>query len=90
MSINEIERIPFVNLTEITIGRDPSSNIAFNPRVTILFPRRHAVIRVIRGDQISSVSPILVAATGPFSIASQSPRRRSFFPRTRSDWARTG
>jgi serine protease Do len=87
---NQIEQIPLVDLTEITIGRDPSSNIAFDPPRDDIASRRHAVIRVVRGDQISFRLADLAAATGLFSMASGSRGRRSFFPRIRLDCARTG
>jgi len=63
---NQIEQIPFVNLTEITIGRDPSSNIAFDSPRDDIVSRRHAVIRVIRGDQISFRLADLGSSNGTF------------------------
>jgi len=63
---NQIEQIPFVNLTEITIGRDPSSNIAFDSPRDDIVSRRHAVIRVIRGDQISFRLSDLGSSNGTF------------------------
>ncbi len=66
---NQIEQIPFVNLTEITIGRDPSSNIAFDSPRDDIVSRRHAVIRVIRvirGYQISFRLADLGSSNGTF------------------------
>jgi serine protease Do len=51
---NQIEQIPFINLTEITIGRDPSSNIAFDSPRDDIVSRRHAVIRPRRSNLIPS------------------------------------
>jgi serine protease Do len=50
---NRLEHIPFAGLTEITIGRDPKSNIAFDPSRDDIVSRRHAVIRVNDGEQVS-------------------------------------
>jgi serine protease Do len=50
---NQIEHISFAGVNEITIGRDPRSNIAFDSSRDDIVSRRHAVIRVVRGDQIS-------------------------------------
>ena len=63
---NQIEQIPFVDLTEITIGRDPSSNISFDSPRDDIVSRRHAVIRVIRGDQISFRLADLGSSNGTF------------------------
>ncbi len=50
---NQIEHISLGGVNEITIGRDPKSNIAFDASRDDVVSRRHAVIRVVRGDQIS-------------------------------------
>jgi serine protease Do len=50
---NQIEYISLADLNEITIGRDPRSSIAFDSARDDIVSRRHAVIRVVRGDQIS-------------------------------------
>jgi serine protease Do len=50
---NQIEHISLADVTEITIGRDPKANIAFDSTRDDIVSRRHAVIRVGRGDQIS-------------------------------------
>ena len=50
---NQIEHISLAGVNEITIGRDPKSNIAFDASRDDVVSRRHAVIRVVRGDQIS-------------------------------------
>ncbi|MGH6838049.1 MAG: trypsin-like peptidase domain-containing protein [Methylocella sp.] len=50
---NQIEHISLAGVNEITIGRDPRSNIAFDSSRDDIVSRRHAVIRVVRGDRIS-------------------------------------
>jgi serine protease Do len=50
---NQIEHISLAGVNEITIGRDPKSNIAFDASRDDVVSRRHAVIRVVRGDQMS-------------------------------------
>jgi serine protease Do len=63
---NQIEHISLADVNEITIGRDPKSNIAFaSPRDDIA-SRRHAVIRVVRGDRISFVLADLGSSNGTF------------------------
>ena len=47
---NQVEQIPLKDLLEITIGRDPTSTIAFDQRRDDVVSRRHATIRVERGD----------------------------------------
>jgi serine protease Do len=63
---NQIEQIPFENITEITIGRDPSSNIAFDSPRDNIVSRRHAVIRVERGDPVSFRLADLGSSNGTF------------------------
>jgi serine protease Do len=43
---NQVEQIPLKDLREITIGRDPTSTIAFDQRRDDVVSRRHALIRV--------------------------------------------
>ncbi len=50
---NQIEHISLAGVNEISIGRDPRSNIAFDSTRDDMVSRRHAAIRVVRGDQIS-------------------------------------
>jgi serine protease Do len=47
--INQVEQIPLQDLHEITIGRDPASDIAYDQRRDDIVSRRHAAIRV-EGD----------------------------------------
>lgn len=50
---NQIEQFPLDAFTELTIGRDPSSTILFDASRDDSVSRRHAVIRVISGEQLS-------------------------------------
>lgn len=50
---NQIEHIALAGVTEITIGRDPASKIAFDSKSDDIVSRRHAIIRVSSGNQIS-------------------------------------
>jgi S1-C subfamily serine protease len=50
---NQIEHIALAGVTEITIGRDPASKIAFDSTRDDVVSRRHAIIRVIGGNQIA-------------------------------------
>jgi serine protease Do len=43
---NQVEQIPLKDLHEITIGRDPTSTIAFDQRRDDVVSRRHSLIRV--------------------------------------------
>ncbi|HTV31056.1 MAG TPA: trypsin-like peptidase domain-containing protein [Xanthobacteraceae bacterium] len=47
---NQVEQIPLKDLHEITLGRDPSSTVAFDLRHDDVVSRQHAVIRVVGGD----------------------------------------
>jgi serine protease Do len=44
--INQVEQFPLKDVQEITIGRDPSSDIAYDQRRDDVVSRRHAAIRV--------------------------------------------
>ncbi len=50
---NQIEQFQLENLTELTIGRDPRSTIAFDPTRDDRVSRNHAVIRIVKGDQLA-------------------------------------
>lgn len=52
--INQVEQFPLKDLEEITIGRDPSSDIAYDQRRDDVVSRRHAAIRIEgQGDDIA-------------------------------------
>ncbi|MGI8568090.1 MAG: FHA domain-containing protein [Methylocella sp.] len=63
---NQIEHISLAGVNEITIGRDPKSNRAFDSSRDDVVSRRHAVIRVVRGDRISLRLPDLGSNNGTF------------------------
>jgi len=50
---NLVEHVELAGVTDITIGRDPASKIAFDSKSDDVVSRRHAIIRVIGGTQIS-------------------------------------
>lgn len=50
---NQIEQFQLDNLSELTIGRDLRSTIAFDPTRDDRVSRNHAVIRIIKGDQLA-------------------------------------
>lgn len=51
--INQVEQIPLKDLHEITIGRDPSSGIAYDQRRDDVVSRQHAAIRIENGDKLA-------------------------------------
>jgi len=52
--INQVEQFPLKDLHEITIGRDPSSDIAYDQRRDDVVSRRHAAIRLEgEGDDLA-------------------------------------
>jgi|GEM_PF-1085892 serine protease Do len=50
---NQIEQFPLVEKTELSLGRDPASDISFDPVRDDVVSRRHATIKIVDGDQIS-------------------------------------
>ncbi|KAF0129969.1 MAG: FHA domain-containing protein, partial [Methylocystaceae bacterium] len=51
---NQIEQLPVGDAREFTIGRDPTSKIAFDPVGDSVVSRKHALIRIMgEGDNIS-------------------------------------
>lgn len=50
---NQIEHIALAGVKEITIGRDPASNIAFDSARDDIVSRRHAAIKVTGNGQVS-------------------------------------
>jgi S1-C subfamily serine protease len=48
---NQVEQFPLEAFTELTIGRDPGSTILFDAQRDDSVSRRHAVIRVVAGEQ---------------------------------------
>src|ERR1700719_3987546 len=77
---NQIEHISFAGVNEITIGRDPRSNIAFDSSRDDIVSRRHAVIRVVRGDQISFRLADLGSTNGTFLNGTQIKEEEELLP----------
>jgi len=50
---NQIEQFPLAEKTELSLGRDPASDIAFDPVRDDVVSRRHATIKIDDGEQIS-------------------------------------
>jgi S1-C subfamily serine protease/pSer/pThr/pTyr-binding forkhead associated (FHA) protein len=50
---NQIEQFPLDSYTELSIGRDPSCTVNFDPQRDEYVSRRHAVIRIQGGDRPS-------------------------------------
>ena len=50
---NQVEQWPFDTVEQITIGREAGSTVAFDQQRDDLVSRRHAVIRIGRGAQVS-------------------------------------
>jgi len=78
--VNQVEQIALNGLREITIGRDPGCNIAYDQKRDDVVSRRHAAIRIGDGDKPSSSWSISTAATAPCSTASASTARWSWCP----------
>jgi serine protease Do len=52
---NQIEQFPLEGLVELTMGRDPSCNMAFDAQRDDAVSRKHAVIRIENGDHFKLV-----------------------------------
>ncbi|OAI26152.1 phosphopeptide-binding protein [Methylosinus sp. R-45379] len=64
---NQIEQLPIGDLKEITIGRDPTSKIAFDPTIDGVVSRQHAVIRIEgEGDDLKFELIDLNSSNGTF------------------------
>ncbi|WP_159727435.1 trypsin-like peptidase domain-containing protein [Methylosinus sp. Ce-a6] len=64
---NQIEQIPIGDLQEITIGRDPTSKIAFDPTIDGVVSRQHAAIRIEgEGDDLKFKLFDLNSSNGTF------------------------
>src|SRR5579863_9570824 len=48
--VNQIDQWPLDSMNEIALGRDQNSTIAFDLQRDDMVSRRHAVIRIERGD----------------------------------------
>ena len=50
---NQIEQFQIDDLDQVTIGRDPSSTITFDPTRDDRVSRSHATIRIVKGDKLA-------------------------------------
>jgi len=80
---NQIEQFQLDNLTELTIGRDPRSTIAFDPTRDDRVSRNHAVIRIIKGDQLAFRIADLGSSNGTKVNGSRIERETELLPEDR-------
>lgn len=87
---NQVEQIPFEGLTEITIGRDPSSKIMFDSPRDDIASRRHAVIRVVRGDKNSFRLADLGSSNGTFLNGERITEEKELLPEDSIELGKNG
>ena len=87
---NQVEQIPFEGLTEITIGRDPSSKIMFDSPRDDIASRRHAVIRVMRGDKNSFRLADLGSSNGTFLNGERITEEKELLPEDSIELGKNG
>ncbi|MCL2452211.1 MAG: trypsin-like peptidase domain-containing protein [Alphaproteobacteria bacterium] len=87
---NQVEQIPFEGLTEITIGRDPSSKIMFDSPRDDIASRRHAVIRVMRGDKNSFRIADLGSSNGTFLNGERITEEKELLPEDSIELGKNG
>lgn len=63
---NQIEKFPIEGLQTITMGRDPNSNIAYDPEMDDLVSREHAKIEIDPSDPFSLTLTDLHSSNGVF------------------------
>jgi S1-C subfamily serine protease len=80
---NQIEQFQLDNLTELTIGRDPRSTIAFDPTRDDRVSRNHAVIRIVKGDDIAFRISDLGSSNGTKVNGSKIERETELLPEDR-------
>lgn len=61
---NQIEQFQLDSINELTIGRDPGCSIAFDAQRDDAVSRRHATIRITKGDRPSFVIADLGSSNG--------------------------
>jgi serine protease Do len=64
--INRVEQFPLRDRREITIGRDASSDLAFDPQIDDMVSRNHAVIRISQGEPLGFRIADLNSSNGTF------------------------
>ncbi|MCL2384290.1 MAG: trypsin-like peptidase domain-containing protein [Alphaproteobacteria bacterium] len=87
---NQVEQIPFEGLTELTIGRDPSSKIMFDSPRDDIASRRHAVIRVMRGDKNSFRLADLGSSNGTFLNGERITEEKELLPEDSIELGKNG
>src|SRR5580698_5762639 len=80
---NQIEQFQLDSLSELTIGRDPRSTIAFDPTRDDRVSRQHAVIRIIKGDQLAFRIADLGSSNGTKVNGSRLERETELLPEDR-------
>ncbi len=63
---NKVEQIPLDGINELTIGRDPASTITYDPQGDDAVSRRHAVIKIVRGDPPAFMISDLNSSNGTY------------------------
>ena len=87
---NQIEQFQLDSLTELTIGRDPRSTIAFDPTQDDRVSRNHAVIRIIKGDQLAFRITDLGSSNGTRVNGSRIDRETDLLPDDRIEFGSGG
>jgi serine protease Do len=87
---NQIEHISLAGVNEITIGRDPRSNIAFDSPRDDIASRRHAMIRVVRGDRISFRLADLGSSNGTFLNGERVTEEKELLPEDSIELGKNG
>ena len=64
--INKTEQFKLDDASELTLGRDPSCSIAYDPNEDEFVSRRHAVVRVSKGEKLGFTLQDLNSANGTF------------------------
>ena len=64
--INKTEQFKLDDASELTLGRDPSCSIAYDPNNDDVVSRRHAVVRVSKGEKLGFTLQDLNSANGTF------------------------
>src|SRR5580698_3244723 len=87
---NQIEQFQLDSLSELTIGRDPRSTIAFDATQDDRVSRNHAVIRIIKGDQLAFRITDLGSSNGTRVNGSRIDRETDLLPDDRIEFGSGG
>lgn len=77
---NQVEQFPLDRFDELPIGRDQTSAITFDPERDDLVSRRHAVIRVQRGDRLGFTIEDRQSANGTYVNGSKVSGEQELLP----------